>query len=202
MSTNNDQDLLDKIQKLIDLGAGDMGRLDHIKNTIILGNKLYVSDKKYLHNILQKYSLVDPQDSSSLSTLESKISEIAPSDSQAEPKTDENLTSKTNNQTNSKEKKGIRLTTILAFLIMGVGHIYVGKIKRGVILLIIGLVLSTLSSVFAGIAEIYEDEYLIGSDVLIFLGIAGAMGIAVFVLWVWQIFNARTACREYNDQFR
>ena len=202
MPTDNNQGLLDKIQTLIDLGVGDSGRLDHIKNTITLGKKLYVSDKTYLDNILQKHSLVDPRDDSGSSTLESKIPEITSSDSQTEPKTNENITSKTNNQTNLKERKGLRLTTILAFLIMGVGHIYVGKTKRGVILLIIGLVLSTLSSVFVGIGEIYQDEYLIGSDALIFLGIAGAMGIAVFILWIWQIFNARSACREYNAQIR
>ena len=195
-----DQNLLDKIQMLIDLKAGDVGRLEHIKQTIILGNQLYNSDKIYLDNILQKNSLTDSQIPSDSFTAESKKPEITKSELQPEAKTGENISYKTSNQMPLKDRKGLRLTTILAFLIMGVGHIYVGETKRGIILLVIGMVLGTLSSGLAAIGELMEEEYLIGSGAYFLLGIAAALGLALIVLWIWQIFNARTACRKYNSQ--
>ena len=195
-----DQNLLDKIQMLIDLKAGDAGRLEHIKQTIILGNQLYNSDRIYLDNVLQKNSLTDSTTPSDSFTVESKKLEIVKPELPREVKTDENLSYKRNNQMPLKDRKGLRLTTILAFLIMGVGHIYVGETKRGVILLIIGIVLSTLFSGLAAIVELMEEEYFVGSGAYFLLGIAGAMGLALIVLWIWQIFNARTACRKYNNQ--
>jgi TM2 domain-containing membrane protein YozV len=35
--------------------------------------------------------------------------------------------------------KSLRITILLAFLLAGVGHIYLGFIKRGIIILIIGI---------------------------------------------------------------
>ena len=199
MSTDANQNLIDKIQTLIDLGVGENGRLEHIKKTIILGNQLYESDKNYLHNLLQKYSLADTHDTTNSSTSESEQPKIIKSTPPSESKKNENIT-KTSNKATLNDKKGLGLTTILAFLIMGVGHIYVGKVKRGVILLVIGIILSTLSSVLIGIGELYDGEYLTDSNALVFYGVGGAVGLSVFILWIWQIFNARTACKQYNNQ--
>lgn len=73
-------------------------------------------------------------------------------------------------------------TTLILSIILGliglpgIGHMYVGKVGKGV-----------------GI--------LIGSWLLIIVGIA-TMGIGLivyFVLFIWQIFDSRNLCRQYNQ---
>ena len=42
--------------------------------------------------------------------------------------------------------KSLALTIILAILVAGVGHIYLGFIKRGIVILVIGIVLWIIAS--------------------------------------------------------
>ena len=77
--------------------------------------------------------------------------------------------------------KSMGTTTILALVvgllgICGVGHMYVGKVGKGI-----------------GI--------LIGSWILIAIGIlTSGIGLIIYlILFIWQIVNARTLCREYNE---
>lgn len=49
------QDLLEKIQQLIDSGIGDNGRLRYILETLQNGKKLYHSDQSYLDDLLNNY---------------------------------------------------------------------------------------------------------------------------------------------------
>jgi TM2 domain-containing membrane protein YozV len=44
--------------------------------------------------------------------------------------------------------KSLRITILLAFLLAGVGHIYLGFIKRGIIILIIGIAFGYIVSSF------------------------------------------------------
>jgi hypothetical protein len=37
--------------------------------------------------------------------------------------------------------KSLKITMLLAFLVSGVGHIYLGAIKRGIIILVVGIAL-------------------------------------------------------------
>jgi TM2 domain-containing membrane protein YozV len=67
------------------------------------------------------------------------------------------------------------------FGFMGIGHIYAGKIGKGVFILIGGIVL-----------------FYVGVFTLIIL-----IGIPLLVIyagiWIWQIFNARTTARKFNE---
>lgn len=47
---------LDDVKKLIELGKGDLGRLEHIKKTLESGKTLYVSDKEYLQKLVHEIS--------------------------------------------------------------------------------------------------------------------------------------------------
>ena len=81
-------------------------------------------------------------------------------------------------QTGHKEESTTLILSIaLGFIgLPGIGHMYVGKVGKGV-----------------GI--------LIGSWILIAIGIA-TMGIGLIVyliLFIWQIFNSRNLCRQYNQ---
>jgi len=49
-----EQEIIDKIQELIDKGEGDTARLKHIKDSINAGKKLYKSDQNYLREIISK----------------------------------------------------------------------------------------------------------------------------------------------------
>lgn len=76
------------------------------------------------------------------------------------------------------------------FGFMGVGHLYVGKILRGICLLAVGLILGGLTW---------------GSFILGFLtfgiGFVGFIlfGLILFSLWIWQIYNAYSLANRYNE---
>jgi len=67
------------------------------------------------------------------------------------------------------------------FGLCGIGHLYVGKIGRG-----IGILIGNWVLLGIGVAT---AVFLIGIPFLI-----GAL-----VLFIWQIIDARNLCREYND---
>ena len=134
MPSGKDLTLIEKVQTLIDLGVGDRGRLEHIKETIRLGNRLYISDKTYLEKMLQKHSLTDTpeiNESPALKSEESKTMSPPPppsSSSQPESGISEKST-KTSNQTRNSllAPLGVRILSILSyvigflFLIIGIG---------------------------------------------------------------------------------
>ncbi len=70
------------------------------------------------------------------------------------------------------------LTIILGiFGFGGIGHIYLGNITRGIVILIVGIVLLVISAVTFGI---------------------GLIALIPFAIWV--VFDARKQCKYYNDQ--
>lgn len=86
--------------------------------------------------------------------------------------------------------------------IMGVGHMYVGRVRRGAIILIIGILSWTaffIPIAILGVMGELEEE---PSDPGVIIGmIVGfvLVGIGVLILFIWQILNARTLCKEYNE---
>ena len=69
------------------------------------------------------------------------------------------------------------------FALSGIGHLYLGKIGRGVGILIGGIVL-----------------YAVGIVTLMF-GVGVVLIIGYLVLFIWQIIDSRRLCREYNDYY-
>ena len=67
------------------------------------------------------------------------------------------------------------------FGLCGIGHMYVGRVGRG-----IGLLIGVLVLAIIGGATIW-------------FGIGAIFLIGVLILFIWQIFDARNLCREYND---
>jgi len=68
------------------------------------------------------------------------------------------------------------------FGLPGIGHIYVGKVGKGIATLATGIVLAVLSFV----------TFWAVFTVVIF-------GIAYLILFIWQLFNARKLARKFND---
>jgi TM2 domain-containing membrane protein YozV len=91
------------------------------------------------------------------------------------------------------------IAAILALLagfigLMGMGHIYVGKITRGLIILVAGLALWALviASSFAAIITLGGAFWLL---ILVFI-------IAALGLLVWQAYDAYNLAKQYNTVLR
>lgn len=227
---------LDNAKKLLELGKGDIGRLEHIKQTIENNKELFVSDREYLQKLALQYLeenpssiTTDENNSSNLTsnesvdnkTLSHDISDSfcgkcgnvtkgenfcpkcgAPQEKQSEsfcgkcgnkiygnnPCSQCNLQYTPKNNLNSNyigqrppewksEGTTLVLTIVLGILgLGGIGHIYLGKIARGIGILIVGLILLVFSIATMGI---------------------GLIVLIPFAIWV--IFDARDKCRYYNN---
>jgi uncharacterized membrane protein YdbT with pleckstrin-like domain len=70
------------------------------------------------------------------------------------------------------------------FGISGVGHIYLGKVGKGIAILIVNIVLAIIggATIIIGIGIIFLIIYL--------------------VIFIWQIVDARSLCQYYNSHIR
>jgi TM2 domain-containing membrane protein YozV/predicted RNA-binding Zn-ribbon protein involved in translation (DUF1610 family) len=88
------------------------------------------------------------------------------------------------------------------FGLLGVGHIYVGKIGKGIGILITGFVIAFLLIIMVvflqGIFFFEVDESSSAGVAIIMF----TFGIVYLVLWIWQIFNARKMARKFNESVR
>jgi TM2 domain-containing membrane protein YozV len=111
--------------------------------------------------------------------------------------------------TSFKHYKSEGITLVLSIVLglmglMGIGHIYVGKVKRGIIILIAGLFIWVIVFIPIGFLSVLdESQELSGEEIMTqILGpMMGAMiigGITGFALFIWQILNARSLCMDYN----
>jgi hypothetical protein len=109
-------------------------------------------------------------------------------------------------------QKSPGMATLLAFIggifgFAGIGHIYVGKIVRGVVILIAGLILYAMAAfaifsiVFVSIPREYASSlhpmHPIYLDVRVDLGLFA--GFIYFIFFIWQIFNARKYAKKFNE---
>lgn len=92
------------------------------------------------------------------------------------------------------EQKSTGVAAVLAlvldiFGLMGIGHIYVGKIGKGIGLLIAGIVLAILA----------WGSFIIGFVTFGF-GFIGALffSVILFALWIWQTYDAYTLAKQFN----
>lgn len=79
----------------------------------------------------------------------------------------------------------------------GIGHIYVGKIMRGILILISGIILFVVGmiAIFAG-AALGPAGFAAGA-------VFGSILIIIYiVIWIWQIFNARTLAKQFNEHVK
>ncbi len=100
----------------------------------------------------------------------------------------EKIQEKQNEAQNLQRKLKSESTTLLLSIIVGlfgingIGHIYVGKIGKGVWILIGSLILFGI-----GIATV-------------FIGVGIVFLVIYFVVYIWQIIDSRNLCRTYNQQ--
>jgi len=85
-------------------------------------------------------------------------------------------------------EKSAGVAAVLSFLWAGLGHLYVGKLGLGLVLMLL-----------------YPFILFFGLIVLaVALGVFGLILFAVIVLviWVWCIFDSYKLANEYNDRIR
>ena len=69
------------------------------------------------------------------------------------------------------------------FGLSGIGHLYLGMIGRGVVILIGGIALGVVGVL------------------TLFFGVGWILLIAYIPLFIWQIIDSRKLCRQYNDYY-
>ena len=94
------------------------------------------------------------------------------------------------------------------FALLGLGHIFIGKIGKGFGILVSGIIIYILFVIMAislpvmlllGLVESFTGYA--GSGGIIFI-IMFILGIAYLVLWIWQIFNAKKLAKKFNELVR
>lgn len=79
----------------------------------------------------------------------------------------------------------VLISLIVGFLgFEGIGHIYIGKTRRGITLLLIGWVLSISTAISSSIG----------------LNIANVLiGISFFAFWIWQVYDVNKLVKQHNE---
>ena len=92
------------------------------------------------------------------------------------------------------------------FALLGLGHMYIGNVGRGIGILISGIIMYVLfiiiiifSLSLQGLLFLGVDESPIGIEAILIIFV---LGIAYFVLWIWQIFNAKKLAKKFNESVR
>lgn len=228
-----DDDILSLIDRLIGLGKGDIERLKHIRKFLVDGKDLYVTDKRYLESLLEKYepeihpekqlnnNTIPYSDSDPLHILKNRLAkgEITMKEFNELKKTltDDNDVDKLKNEVKNvhekmekiqdeqnaeiliKERgKNESITIILSLVLgliglQGIGHMYVGKVGKG-----IGILILSLALFVAGIAILYLWAF----GVVLYLWDFGVVLLIIYyIMFIWQIFDARKLCQIYNLGF-
>ena len=216
-----DEELLKKVLEFIEKGRGDNARLKHIRDTIKKGKEMYQSDLNYLEDLFSESSLTevktpsketpDPEkkphleDSPKDATVDQLKEDLGKASEKIE-KMEEKIEAQQKTTASMKSYKGEGTTLVLSIVVglmgfMGVGHIYLGRVRRGIIILIVGLLIWTIVFIpmlmLGMLSEVEEDDF----EMTAMIGLMGGfmvVGIAALALFIWQIFNARKLCKEYN----
>lgn len=88
-------------------------------------------------------------------------------------------------------KKSEGLAILLSFIITGLGQMYVGRIGRGICLLVVQIAISVLVTVVISPLS-YSSPGVMLAVVLIMMS-------AVLILWVFGMYDAYCLAKEYNQ---
>lgn len=203
-------ELIKSVQYLIDSGRGDHDRLTYILNTLKERKYLYLSDQKYIENLITEVQaekkIQKPTNTSEnvetvnqlrgeVKNLIQKIEKIEKERKEPDIRIAPVEQKKSYHQS---ENTTLALSIILGLVgLSGVGHMYLGKFSKGVGILVISLVLvgSSIASMAMPIPQISQNDEI--SRPL--LGITALAGYVI--LYIYQIFDARKLCMIYNRYY-
>jgi TM2 domain-containing membrane protein YozV len=85
----------------------------------------------------------------------------------------------------------VTFTAILAIIIPGVGHIYVGEVKKGIAILVAFISLFPIGLILTGVLATSVNEGLVPIT-------TSLMFVIGFVLWLYQLIDALNLANAFN----
>ena len=92
-------------------------------------------------------------------------------------------------------EKSAGVAAVLSLLFTGLGQIYVGKIMRGLAVMLLCILLGGI-----GAGLLYAAVFTGGLGGII--AVAVLLTIAYLVIWIWNIFDAYNLANSYNESVR
>lgn len=89
------------------------------------------------------------------------------------------------------ESKNPGIAALLAFIFPGIGHIYVGRIASGLVILAAYIILMILFIVSFSLGFL-----TLGAGFVFTI----PLGIGILAVWAWQLFNAYNLAKQFNAQ--
>jgi hypothetical protein len=211
-------DLVKSIRNLMQQEIGDAPRLEYILDRLEKGKYLYLSDQKYLENLLNENEMRarshetegEPHSLEKLETdlknLNTQLEKILQIRERNEKTTSDFLRPVEDppkqtiaDVTVRPQRKSEDITLVLSVVLglvslQGIGHIYIGKIARGAGILSLSLLLFTIWISY--VTGIITKSSIPSFASFYFLPViaAGYLG-----LYVFQILDGRKLCATYNQ---
>jgi hypothetical protein len=209
-------EVIKTVRQLIENGTGDSARLVHILDRLESGKYLYLSDQKYLENLLSsseniasKPASKEPHEFEDIETelkdINTRLEKMLQNKERNERRIIDDvhtrsidLDSKSSATSNGKLRpKSEDVTLVLSVVLglvslQGIGHIYLNSTGKGFGILLSSLVISSLSVSYV-LGSIKNSIPLFVQPYFIPL-----MIIAYFGLYAFQILDSRKICARYN----
>lgn len=201
-------DLIKSVQHLIELQKGDVGRLEYILDTLKERKYLYLSDQKYLENLLQEAQNEEREKDETIhnnvvvNELKNEIRNLREKLDKIETeKINPNKETKRGDQKREKITQKNEVVTLALSIVLGlvslsgVGHMYLGKYAKGIGILVISFI-----SIGSGITLLIIPVSLVSPNLMFTSIHLGAMILIGYLgLFIYQIFDARKLCIIYNS---
>jgi len=209
-------DVIKSVRQLKASGKGDIARLSYILDCLEKGRHLYLSDQRYIEGLLDTYrdivkspSVVDPHAYSNLGKdlreINERLENFLQFKSIGEKRRMDSILTQKSDYTSKSSRIGgkvaqpkneditLALSIVLGLIsLQGIGHVYIGKVAKGVGILFASLTISAVSiSYFLGLMKNFIPPFL--NDYLPFI----LFGI-YFGPYILQIFDSRRLCIVYN----
>lgn len=92
---------------------------------------------------------------------------------------------------------------ILAIIVPGAGHLYIGKLVRGLVIMIAYFSISILSAVWIfnqiGNLTNMSDPDAIMNALGSSIGLISILSIATFIIWIFQLIDVYSLTKKYNE---
>ena len=209
-------DVIRTVRQLIESGIGESARLEHILDRLESGKYLYLSDQKYLENLLSssekissKSATSEPHEFENLETelkdINMRLEKIIQTKGRSEKSITDDIqarkmdsATKPSQITNEilrpkSEDITLALSVVLGIIsLQGIGHIYLKKTAKGFGILVTSLIIaSLLASYFLGSIKNSIPLFLDIFFIPILIG-------GYFGLYTFQVLDSRKLCAKYN----
>jgi len=96
--------------------------------------------------------------------------------------------------------KSVGTALVLGFLFPGLGHLYIGKLARGLCILVANIFLEVATILLLFVR--FNDDFLTYNETANLLILSLILLIPAFILLIWNLFDVNKLGNEYNDCIR